>query len=166
VLLSRAGPSGPFETIAAGVENSGSYAWVVSGPPTSNAFLKVVAHNSDAPVQDGWDLSDARFTITSPVTGVDDLPGMAFAVKPVAPNPMTSHGRFAFALPTSTRVRLEIYDVQGRLVTTLADRTFASGYNQLIWTGQGDRGHAPAGVYFFKIMIPGKTVTKRFVLVR
>ena len=66
LYLSRSGPAGPFETIALGVPNSGSYPWVVTGPATSNAFLKLVAH--DAENNTATDLSDASFAIYEAAT--------------------------------------------------------------------------------------------------
>src|SRR5262249_29166381 len=46
--LSRAGAGGPFESIAAGIANSGTFDWVVTGPATADAFLRVTAHDAAA----------------------------------------------------------------------------------------------------------------------
>ncbi len=64
--LSRNGGT-TWETIAAGVANSGSYPWTVTGPATSNAILKVTAY--DAAGNSGSDLSDASFMILDGATG-------------------------------------------------------------------------------------------------
>jgi hypothetical protein len=45
LLLSRAGMSGPFDTLAANVPNTGSYAWFVAPPSSDDAMLAVVAHD-------------------------------------------------------------------------------------------------------------------------
>lgn len=66
LLLSRTGPAGPFTAIATGIANSGSHLWVVTGPPTAAAYLRVVA--SDAAGNTGADLSDAAFVIQDLVT--------------------------------------------------------------------------------------------------
>jgi subtilisin family serine protease len=60
--LSRSGPGGPWESIASGVANSGSYNWLVTDPPTNTAYLQVVAH--DAAGNTGSDLSDNAWTIS------------------------------------------------------------------------------------------------------
>ncbi len=66
VLLSRTGPAGPWETIASGVPNSGSYNWLVTAPTTGAAYARIVAH--DAENNTAADLSDAAFTIASEAT--------------------------------------------------------------------------------------------------
>lgn len=59
--LSRSGVGGPWETIALSIPNSGSYLWVVTGPPTVNAILRATAY--DAAGNSAQDVSDLPFTI-------------------------------------------------------------------------------------------------------
>ena len=59
--LSRNGLAGPWENIALSIPNSGSYLWVVTGPPTVNAILRVTAN--DAAGNNTSDVSDLPFTI-------------------------------------------------------------------------------------------------------
>src|SRR4029077_20830732 len=68
LLLSRTGVGGPYSAIATGIGNTGSYSWVVTGPATDHAILKVVAHDSEANA--GSDVSDAEWQIFDPVTSV------------------------------------------------------------------------------------------------
>ncbi len=67
LYLSRSGPSGPWELIAAGVSNTGSYDWIGTGPAVAgNAFLRVDAHDWAGTA--GSDLSDAAFSISEIAT--------------------------------------------------------------------------------------------------
>jgi subtilisin family serine protease len=66
--LSRSGPAGPWETIATGVPNTGSYEWLASGPATALAILRVRA--SDAAGNTGVDDSDQTWTLEPSVTAV------------------------------------------------------------------------------------------------
>ena len=75
--VSRAGAGGPFESIAAGIANSGTFDWLVSGPATSTAFVRVTAH--DAAGNTGQDLSDAAFEIFA-TAGVLDGPITEFGL--------------------------------------------------------------------------------------
>ena len=59
--LSRSGVGGPWENVALSIPNSGSYLWVVTGPPTVNAILRVTAN--DAAGNATQDVSDLPFTI-------------------------------------------------------------------------------------------------------
>lgn len=66
LYLSRTGPSGPWETIATGLPNTGSYPWLVDGTPSADAWLRVVAY--DAAGNTAQDQSDAAFFISLDAT--------------------------------------------------------------------------------------------------
>lgn len=168
VLLSRNGPSGPFETLGEGIENTGSFLWSVSYPGTANGYVKVVAHNPAAlsPSLAGFDLSDASFTIPNLVTGVEEQQVTAFSMRMTSGNPTSAGASLAFDLPRAERVRVELFDAAGRLVATLADAEYPSGRHAVGWTGRTTRGQAPSGVYFVRFRAPGHAITRRFVLVR
>jgi len=61
ILLSRTGASGSYSAIATGIANSGQYNWLVTGPKTTNAFIKVVAHDTTGHTT--ADISDYAFVI-------------------------------------------------------------------------------------------------------
>ncbi len=167
LLLSRTGAAGPYETVATGVPNTGSFTWAVTGPVSQNAYLKVVAHNPAGPgALSGWDVSASAFAVTGTPTGVEGEAVTQFVVRPAAPNPMSDHVRFRFALPRETPVRIDVIDVHGRVVTTLANRVLTRGWHEATWTGRGARGDAAAGVYFLRLRTQERVVTRRFVLVR
>jgi hypothetical protein len=63
LLLSRNGVNGSYATLFTAIPNTGSKIWTITGPATTQAFLKVVAR--DAAGNIGSDISDAAFTIRS-----------------------------------------------------------------------------------------------------
>jgi Bacterial Ig domain len=71
IYYSTTGAGGTFTAIAAGVSNTGSYNWAVPNTPSTNAFVKVVAH--DGAGNTGQDLSDNAFTISAPVGNANDM---------------------------------------------------------------------------------------------
>jgi hypothetical protein len=60
-----------FTAIATGIANTGSYAWTVPNAPSTNGFVRVVAHDGSG--NTGQDLSNAAFTITAPVGNPNDI---------------------------------------------------------------------------------------------
>jgi hypothetical protein len=69
-------------------------------------------------------------------------------------NPMVAGGQATvhFGLAKTDRVQVKVYDVTGRLVRTLADRTFSEGPQTLIWDGTNDQGQGVSrGVYFTRV---------------
>jgi len=87
-------------------------------------------------------------------TGTADAgsPGLQFGLSVVGANP--GHGRIhlAFGLPESERIRLQVVDVQGRVVAELANDVLPSGGHERVWNTphsglyfvhlSGDRGHS------------------------
>ncbi len=83
------------------------------------------------------------------------------------PNPMFGATTVQFELPESTLVRLNIYDVRGRRVTTLANRTMSAGSHALRWNGNDQDGSRVAqGVYFYELKAAGQTRTRKMMVVR
>jgi hypothetical protein len=167
VLLSRSGPAGPFETLGS-VENTGSFTWAVSYPGTQNAYVKVVAHNpTDAtPSLSGFDLSDAAFVIPDLVTGVENSPANEFSMRLASGNPASDGATIAFGLPQTASVRIEVFDIAGRLVDTVVEAQYPAGLHSARWSGRSRNGEASSGVYFIRLRTLGHTTTRRFVLMR
>jgi hypothetical protein len=92
-------------------------------------------------------------------------PGAGVALT-ASPNPGWSGTHLDFALPTAGRVRLAIFDVRGRLVSTLADADMPAGAHRLEWSGRGAGGEVAAGVYFARLVTATGTRVQRVVRVR
>ena len=160
LFLSRDGATGPFDSIATGVANSGSYDWLVTEPATTNAFLKVIAH--DAAGGAGSDLSDVAFSIAGSA-GVEDGAVTAFALSAVMPNPAHNLARIGFALPRVARIHLAVLDVQGREVLTLADGEYNAGRHEAAFSTS--RAPGP-GLYFVRMTTPTRSFVQRFAITR
>jgi hypothetical protein len=83
------------------------------------------------------------------------------------PNPMKRTSQIAYSVATQGHVTLNIFDVTGRLVRTLADGNDAAGEHSVTWNGQDDTGRdMPSGVYITEITSSSGTATGRVVLTR
>jgi hypothetical protein len=160
--LSRAGVGGPYESIATGLANSGTFSWLATTPATTHALIRATAH--DAAGHTTEDLSDAEFSIADGA-GVDDGPVTEFALSPVWPNPVRRSTRFQIALPHDATVHLGLHDVQGRELLVLADGQFPAGRHSIGWSSTAGARLDP-GLYFIRFSVPGRTIVRRFVLMR
>ena len=78
------------------------------------------------------------------------------------PNPFVANTRIAWAMPGPARVTLEIRDLAGRPVVTLARRNFPAGEHGLTWNGRDDRGRAiPPGIYFVRLTADSRTLVRK-----
>lgn len=87
----------------------------------------------------------------------------------VSPNPSSGHTtiRVAVASPAGL-VRIEIFDVSGRRLKVLADRSFQAGSHEFSWDGRRDDGsEAPSGLYFVRGSInDARRESARILIVR
>jgi uncharacterized repeat protein (TIGR01451 family) len=73
----------------------------------------------------------------------------------------------SFETITTGRVRIDIFDVRGRIVATLVDRTLESGSHSATWDGKDLSGQeVPAGVYFVRLSDREGTLSRKMVYVK
>jgi hypothetical protein len=83
------------------------------------------------------------------------------------PNPFNAAAAVVVSLREADRVRVRVYDVAGRFVTTLWDGTLPGGSSVLGWKGTEDDGNpAAAGVYFVKAETAAGSAAIKAVLLR
>ena len=84
-----------------------------------------------------------------------------------SPNPFNPSTRIAYYLPESARVTIDIYDVQGRLVSRLVDRLESRGEHVLEWNGRNSLGRpVGSGVYFCRLTMGREILTRKMLLLR
>ena len=80
------------------------------------------------------------------------------------PNPFNPRTTIHFDLARSEAVRLDVYDLRGRLVRRLLQGPVTAGNHQVVWDGRDGHGRAVAsGAYVYR-MVTGATVEQRKML--
>jgi hypothetical protein len=110
---------------------------------------------------------------TGTPVGVGDNPGSGGGTAYVnfmnlkSSNPMRSgEARIAFGLAKTDKVEVRVYDVTGRLVKMVANRTFAGGQeHQVTWDGTDEVGNkVKSGVYFYQLKTHTWTSQKKLAV--
>jgi len=85
-----------------------------------------------------------------------------------SPNPFRESATFSLVVPSpGARVRVRVFDVSGRLVTTLIDRRLPPGERSVSWDGRDADGRRVAsGVYMLSAEVDGKRAARKAVRVR
>ena len=87
------------------------------------------------------------------------------ALRQNAPNPFTGETSVRFAVPELGPVSLEIFDVAGRRVARLVDRTLPAGSHTVTWDGRDAGGaRVASGVYLYRLTAAGESLSKEMVL--
>jgi len=85
----------------------------------------------------------------------------------IAPNPFGVTGQLRYGLPRDGRVRLAVYDIQGRSVATVIDRVEPAGWRSAVWDGRDRAGRLVApGTYFVRLEAVGEVQLQKVVLLR
>jgi hypothetical protein len=129
-------------------------------------------------------LMQSRTSVALTVTGFNRVPSVetvpvqtsAVGVAEIAggirvpqnqPNPFGRSTDISFALDREQRVQVEIFDVSGRKIRTLADGVLAAGPHEIVWDGTTDTGRAVAsGTYYYRLVTAEQSQTRRMVRLR
>ena len=83
------------------------------------------------------------------------------------PNPFNPETEIRFQLMTSGLVTLAVYDVSGRLVTTLTNSEYPSGNHTVRWKGVDAKGVPVAsGIYYYRLKFGEVTRIRKMLLLR
>ncbi len=85
-----------------------------------------------------------------------------FILYPIYPNPFNPVAEIQFALPKEMDIMIVVHDVQGRLVTTVADGVFPAGYHEQQWDGQ----NYSSGVYFLQMIAGSHLINQKLILLK
>jgi hypothetical protein len=78
------------------------------------------------------------------------------------PNPFNPATQIAFSLTRSESIRLDVYNVAGQRLTTLAEGNFPPGEHVVIW----EAGAQPSGIYFYRLTTTSGVLTRKMLLIK
>lgn len=90
-----------------------------------------------------------------------------FELRQNYPNPFNPTTTIEYAVPRSTKVRLEIFNVLGQKIATLADQPVETGRYEVKWDGRNKGGsQVSSGVYFYVLTTPGFKKSRKMLLIK
>ncbi len=157
--------NGSFGSHVNGVAVFGEYAFVTSDPSVMDGY------NCD-------NYPDSRFQIiglqcngsvaidpdhNSPGERTPST-GLRLAVHPNPFNPQTT---VSFSLERTEWASVDVYELTGKRVAVLADRTFTAGEHSLLWNGRDVTGRSmPSGTYLVRLETESAVRSQKLMLVR
>jgi len=83
------------------------------------------------------------------------------------PNPFNPTTTISFDLVNAGKVTLNIYNIKGELVRTLASGNYPAGKHNLIWNGRDDNGKTiSSGVYFYHLKMKEYNSFRKAVMLK
>lgn len=111
-------------------------------------------------------------TIENPGTGTDEKKNVKlypddFRIFHNYPNPFNAQTMLSYQLLKPARVKLDIYNIRGAFVRSLANEYQGSGYYRIRWDGMTSGGKlAPSGIYLALFQINNVRQTIRMQLIK
>jgi len=83
------------------------------------------------------------------------------------PNPFNSSTAIEFTIPNDAHTKLCVYNLEGKLVQTLIDRTICAGHYRLFWEGTDSEGNpVPSGTYIYELDISDFSISRTMTLAK
>ena len=107
------------------------------------------------------------YDFTTPVEEEGDMTlSNVLTISSAKPNPFTSTTAITFNVPASNKVAIEVYDVVGNKVATLANEVYAAGMHTIEWNGTSNGVSLANGTYTVRVTDGAASATQQVVLVR
>jgi len=108
----------------------------------------------------------ATFTITG-VRENDNAEAAVFQLAQNYPNPFNPNTNISFHVPESSPVSLQVFDLRGRLVTTLVNTQVEPGWFTREWNGTDTAGKlVSSGMYIYRLETPSRSEMKKMVFMK
>lgn len=98
------------------------------------------------------------FGIMNSIDDQSSVP-LNFSLSQNYPNPFNASTMISYSLDLPSHVKLDIYDLLGRHVTSLVDDQQSAGVHQVVWDAD-----VVSGIYFYTISIDDKSRTMKMAL--
>ena len=133
------------------LSGTNAFQWHVSSNlPQDSAYKVMISSISNSSL---FSLSNSTFSISSSVTGVNELNNTvnSYELSQNYPNPFNPSTAIQYSIPQESHVRIDVYNVIGQKIITLVDGMKKPGNYEIRWNGS----NLSSGVYFYSINATG-----------
>lgn len=151
---------------------AGALEWVMryNGPVDTDDGFAIAVNNSGSVFVTGWsrgttsgmDYCTIKYSqLVNTHTFSNEIPEK-FALSQNYPNPFNPFTKIEFDIPKSSFTVIKIYDILGRVVSTLVNEQLKPGVYEVTFDGT----NLPSGVYFYRIEAGTFIESKKMVLIK
>ncbi len=141
----------------------------LAGSPAPEGVVDIIGvieqFTTKVPPDNGYEIRPRSQTDFKANTGVDGLDAnlpIHYALQQNYPNPFNPTTTIRFATPENSVVKIQVYDLLGKVIATLHDGRLAAGHHQFTFSGAS----IPSGIYFYRVESANFNTVKKMMLVK
>jgi hypothetical protein len=99
----------------------------------------------------------------------DNIPGATknFKLEQNYPNPFNPSTKIDFSVSSDEKVKIQIFNSNGELLTTLINSELETGNHSITWNGRDNNGNlVSSGIYFYQLQVGNLTEAKKMILLK
>ncbi|MBL7129320.1 MAG: T9SS type A sorting domain-containing protein [Ignavibacteria bacterium] len=141
--------------------NSATFNWTAPSSGTGTVKLYIAGHQGSKNDPN----TNIILTATEIISGIPGINGnipTEITLFQNYPNPFNSETIISYSVPKQGNVKLDIYNVAGEKMETMVDGYKESGYYMIAW----DASNYASGVYYYRLTVGDRDITKRMTLLK
>ncbi|MGQ9465532.1 MAG: T9SS type A sorting domain-containing protein [bacterium] len=140
--------------------NDSMFSWTIPQVNSDECLVKIVGYDVSGNI--GFDVSDSCFTIGeySVYENKMQIPKSWWCA--TSPNPCHRKLNIYVANPVKTLIKINTYDITGKLVATIINKIIEPGYYAFTWNTED----IPAGIYFISVQTAEYFTIKKAIIVK
>jgi hypothetical protein len=141
-----------------GSANSGDFSQFIITDSIGNIYITGSAFETGT----GSDIVTIKFSRSIGIRNINENIPNGYRLFQNFPNPFNPKTSIKFSIPIPTLVRIVVYDITGKELDILANKSFLPGLYQIDWNAE----KYSSGIYFFRIISKNFSDTKKMVLIK
>jgi hypothetical protein len=116
---------------------------------------------------DGVEYGTSPLTVGTAMVYDQDVVPTEFRLSQNYPNPFNPSTAIDFSIAAEGFVSLIVYDITGRMVSTLVEGNLSTGYHSVVWDGIDNNGMSvSAGIYIYALQTETSLITRKMVFMK
>lgn len=118
-----------------------------------------------------FEISDIAEIKFEDITSISSNPGMLKKIRLIMqniyPNPFSVSANINYSIINTSKVRIDIFNAEGRIIRTLKNETMKPGNYSDVWDAKNNAGEkVVTGAYFARILVDGKNSVKKMIFIK
>jgi hypothetical protein len=132
----------------------------------SNGIYEANLHIINNDEDEGYLEIPVTLTVVPPIEAEAILPAIT-QLHQNHPNPFNPTTTISFDLLNTGKITLNVYNIKGELIRTLASENYPAGQNSFLWNGEDNNGNSvSSGIYFYSSKAGNYEETKKMILLK